>query len=570
MTRATLVLALLPSVRAVYPSPPPVAFYAASCDAQVSFPREPWVGTDGPVYQMDIVVPDWIEGSHVTVDFLGNGTSGLAQLNGCWSVSNPVFEPGPSGGRLRFALGAPGSATSPHPHRLGCLMLGTPDVATTRVSYVGSTCFVPPPPPPHIFSLCSEGASQLGVHFEITSRTQQGWNAEVRVNRWEPGLNIRMDCNGEPFTIADGTEDHASVRRAGPTWVEFELGAHPTPFMAHDEQGEFPVVGSGAFTFRAEPAPLHAQSSGPYAPRLLCDTGMNTPSPPSHPPWQDGSYLSSPPPVPSPPEPPPPPSPPPPRGPPPPSPPPPSPSPPPPPSPPDLYDAMFPGAFNPGGEMALLLLAVAHASDAHLRTQLQARDAATRRGAPQPELQAANQAVTDSLELKRRVLDLGRGLTPGTAVDEFVVAHESLLGEIEVDLTCCPNVVAILQMHQGGNEDGGGAGDESGDGSTKSHLQRLSKSWVAIILTLLALLACLSACLCILRRCCCGEGDEGEELLSPNTAVRARGRGGGGGRQRKAYAGMEMEAYDDDEEDGSGRRTSNGGGKKNGSRRVHV
>ena len=42
------------------PSPPPVAFYGASCEATVSYPQEPWIDADGPVYRMDVVIPDWI------------------------------------------------------------------------------------------------------------------------------------------------------------------------------------------------------------------------------------------------------------------------------------------------------------------------------------------------------------------------------------------------------------------------------------------------------------------------------------------------------------------------------
>ena len=530
-TFASLLLAL-DSASAVYPSPPPVAFYGASCEATVSYPQEPWIDADGPVYRMDIVIPDWRQGAEVMVDFPGNSTTGLAQ-GGCWQVTGTSFTdfptPAPGIGRLSFLLGPPGDASSQDFNKLGCMMRGTPDAATTRVRYVGSTCFVPPPPPPHMYGLCSDVAADLGMRFEITSRTQTGWNARVRINRWEPGMIVRMDCHGEEFSIADGTETHARVVRAEPGMVEFALGTDPIRLTAHDDHGDFPIVGSGSFEFRAEPAPTNAQSAGPHAPRLLCDTGRTAPKPPSHPPWQDGSYLTSPP---SPPVvyPPPPPLPPPPPPPPPPPSPPPLPSPPPPPGPPDLYGAMFPGAYNPGGEMALLLLAVADATDARLRDKLAARDEAMAGGADADARSRATQAVTDALDLKRQVLDLGRGLQPGANMDEFVSQNTHMLDTLEVDLSCCPTVVAIVELRGVPEEE-----DDSRDGAA---MQELKKNVVAAGLCALALLVCICGCVrCFVRRCCCRASEEEGQALRP------------GGRRKYASAYDEDIIGDDELED---------------------
>ena len=91
MLRALLLVASLPAASAVFPSPPPAAFYGASCEATVSFPGDSWIGAEGPVHRMDIVIPDWREGAQVTVEFTGNLTQGL-DTGGFWSVQDYAFD----------------------------------------------------------------------------------------------------------------------------------------------------------------------------------------------------------------------------------------------------------------------------------------------------------------------------------------------------------------------------------------------------------------------------------------------------------------------------------------------
>ena len=181
---------------------------------------------------------------------------------------------------------------------------------------------------------------------------------------------------------------------------------------------------------------------------------------------------------------------------------------------------MFPGAYNPGGEMALLLLAIADATDARLREKLAARDEAMAGGADADARSQATQAVTDALDLKRRVLDLGRGLQPGASMDEFVSQHTQLLNELEVDLSCCPTVVAIVELHGVPEEEGGGRGG-SMHGATRAAMQQLKKNWVAAGLSLLALLVCILGCVrCCVRRCCCRASDEEGQALRPGKGRR--------------------------------------------------
>ena len=515
------------------------AILGGSCEASVSFPGIPWVGADGPVYRMDVDVPDWLEGAEVTVTFETNATVGIGD-QGCWNVRGAEFtSPRPHVGELTFQLGGPSAVTSNHPNRLGCLMKGTPDYAATSVRYVGSSCFVPPPPPPHLLQPCSADSS-LGMRFEITSRTQTGWNAEVKLDRWQTGRVIRMDCHGAGFRIAEGTEAHASVLRATPTWVEFMLGPGPTPLMAHDMQGDFPIIGSGSFTFRADPAPLTAQSAGPEAPTLLCDSGMERPTPPPPAVAQPPSPLLPPPPHPSP-------APPSPLPRPPPSPPPPRPQPPPPPSPPDLFLAMFPGAYNPGGELAMLLLATADASNERLRWALEERDRVDGEEATSKEHE-----VSLALELKREVHGLVRGMSSRTVVEAFAARNAALLRELEVDLACCPTVAQVLESQpveeapDASEEPGQAKGSGTAAPAISHRSKQLVKAWAAAGLSTLAVLVCVCWCMrCFLRRvcCCCGGGDgEGEK---DETASRPRRQQ----RGRRAYERGLEDADDEEEED---------------------
>ena len=170
-------------------------YYGGDCRANVYSPQQ-WTDARGPIYRMEVHIPDGVHGSDVTIVFPGNKTSGLAD-SGCWGVSHPEFHAGAGGGhpqpaRLRFSLGSIDQGAAD----IGCLMRGQADASDTHVHYVGSSCYVPPPPPPHQFGPCSH---EWNVRFRITTRTETGWIGEVRIDEWHAGGIIRMDCGGKPF-----------------------------------------------------------------------------------------------------------------------------------------------------------------------------------------------------------------------------------------------------------------------------------------------------------------------------------------------------------------------------------
>lgn len=412
----------------VSPSPPPVFIYGDDCKASMTFPQK-WQSADGPVYQMYATIPDWRQGSLVTIEFTDNSTTGLGS-GGCFNVETDSTQWRDSDrlglpSYLTFRLGAPSSRDDPNPNRIGCQMRGLPNEHRMIVNYVGSICYVPPPPPPHQFVPCS---AEVGLRFAITSRTATGWFGEAYIDKWRVDSVIQMEmAHGEPFSIAAGSEQHVSVLRAGTNWVEFKLDVHTTPLVGTDDRGSFVIPDSGSFSFRAEPAPTNAESSGPMAPRLQCDSGHNR-NPPSPP-----EQYDPPPPPPSPPRPSPPPL----RAPPPPS-PSPMPSPPPPtPPPPQQLARVGEVARRAPGELAKLMMTISTASDARLREAL---DMLEQDGAAdQTELNAAQ-------DLKRQIIGLQRSLPHGTTVAAFVERHADLISQLEVDLSCCPTANALMEQ----------------------------------------------------------------------------------------------------------------------------
>ena len=266
------------------PPPPPAWILGDDCTPTASFPGRTWQAAGGWQYQMDVIVPDWRPGGRVEVSFSNNKTQGV---DNCWNVLRDDTEF--TDGVLSVRLGAASDPGAQNPNRIGCIMLGEPDELATSVSYVGRLCYVPPPPPPHTYAPCD------GSRFKITSRSATGWNADVLFHHWTAREVVRMEfADGEEFAIAPGSVAHAVVRRATKTWVEFTLGAHPSPYTAHDADGDFTVLGAGSFQFRADPAPTDTEESGEGAPLILCDTGMPQPAPPASPPtW---GALASPPP----------------------------------------------------------------------------------------------------------------------------------------------------------------------------------------------------------------------------------------------------------------------------------
>jgi len=193
--------------------------------------------------------------------------------------------------------------------------------------------------------------------------------------------------------------------------------------------------------------------------------------------------------------------------------------------------------------LAVLLLAAADATDATLRRALEARDAAVTRHAGPGELDQAGVAVTRALELKRQVHSLGFSMGPDTVVDQFVVRHAALLGQLSVDLSCCSTVRAILELH--------GPGPEAGPAEAPEAAGRVGKSWAAAGLSLLALAACVG---CVRRFCGAAAAEEAVDALRNVRGARARkGRrqytGGSARCARRLEDAEADEAGGDDDDD---------------------
>lgn len=418
------------------------------CDAYVSYPQR-WVSGDrGPLYEMQLTIPDWREGGQVDVHFANNKTTGVD--GHCWSATSTTYEPG----KLSIRLGPPGAPTSSNAYRTGCRMQGIPDFDATTVEYVGNRCFVPPPPPPHTFSTCT-GDLELhrSVQIVITSRTQTGWTVAVHMNTWRSGDAFRLGFGGIPFEVEAGSVAHASVRTATHTWTEFVLGSDPIEDHGHDEYGDYTIHGSGTFTFRLDPAPTGHDPQ----PQLMCDTGQDVSSPPAAPIWHPPPQPAvpyppthplpwpAPPPFPSPGAPP-----------------------NPPPSPPSL-DALLPHGQQPrarAGEAGQLIAAVTDASVSLLRAKLGTRDAALtgyveardalehpgRRPAGELEgrvsvmtatLRNASNNVDYAVDLVQQVHIIEQGLALDATVEQIVQRYGDVLTtKLDLDLSCCPSARA--------------------------------------------------------------------------------------------------------------------------------
>ena len=476
------------------------------CNPIVKFPRV-WSDGDGHLYQMEITIPDWVPDSLVTVAFGGNRTTGLATA-GCWNVKTE--ETSYESGLLSVRLEGVGK-------KLGCILRGYHDEDLTTVNYIGKNCFVPPPPPPHQYMPCSA----WGSSFQITSRTEIGFIAEIKLGRWSAGAIVRLECQDRHFEVLTGSMQHAAVQTSTTVMTEFALGSHPQPIIANDARGSYSVTGSGSFIFQARTPGFRAEVAGPSACRITCDTGhVFFPPPPPLP-----FHLEPPPPIPPSPSPPPPPSPSP--LPPSPSPPPPSPRPHPPPSPPlraVLSDSLSVGSFHAEGELRYFMIEIASASDRYLRTRIDARTSASTRSqdarravqdatasgaasdspqllelrsraeAAQQALDAADHAVDRALTRKRVAIDLEHSITPGTTIGELAEQNAELLIEIHVDVKCCPRAAQVLLLHHGPSP------PQLSD-SDKLYLQ-LSQKPAALALSIAFLLAC--CCICVRRYCCFG------------------------------------------------------------------
>ena len=126
------------------------------------------------------------------------------------------------------------------------------------------------------------------------------------------------------------------------------------------------------------------------------------------------------------------------------------------------------GSFRPSGELGRLLVAVANTSDVRLRTALEAREEARARNEDalraveqassaeemsdlqtqvqeaERALEAASQAVSHAVAIKRQAVDVEHGIVPGTTPDSFAEAYADLLKDLDVDLECCPRARAVL------------------------------------------------------------------------------------------------------------------------------
>ena len=200
---------------------------------------------------------------------------------------------------------------------------------------------------------------------------------------------------------------------------------------------------------------------------------------------------------------------------------------------------MFPGARNPGGELAELMLATSDAADARLRFALEERDAAV-----SDRRADAEQEVLVALDLKRQVHNLARDMSSRAHLDEFAAHNAALLRELEVDLQCCPSVVTILEMHQSQGEPADAAqtvqAESKGDGASPlmQRSRQLAKTWASAGLSALALLLCLCGCL---RRVC----GSGAEEVAPRKSRRKSRRG----YARELELDEDQDGHDGDDDD---------------------
>ncbi|KAL1496803.1 hypothetical protein AB1Y20_014389 [Prymnesium parvum] len=173
-------------------SSPPPAPQQPICAASFSEVRS-WASAGEAYFEMLLLVPDWLEGSAVDVQLVGDSF----EVHNCWNVL---------GTRLDGDL--------------GCVMKGRLVVDASSISYVGSHCFVPPP-------------------------------ARVHLAHWTEGVKFRMRFIGAAVEAKQVT--NARLTDQGVDWVEFTLDENREPDHANDGLGDFAIRGGGGyFSFRVD------------------------------------------------------------------------------------------------------------------------------------------------------------------------------------------------------------------------------------------------------------------------------------------------------------------------------